>query len=70
MLSCCSGYSQGQFRLPTHKMQVYENVLRVPFLIKGPGITPGTQVRIHAVHYIVHECTAHMHAVLTIARAC
>lgn len=23
-------------------MQVYENVLRVPFLIKGPGIAPGT----------------------------
>jgi len=36
------GYSLGQFRLPTHKMQVYENVLRVPFLIKGPGIAPGT----------------------------
>lgn len=36
------GYSLGQFRLPTYKVQVYENVLRVPFLIKGPGIAPGT----------------------------
>ena len=37
------GYSLGQYRLPTHKMQVYENCLRVPFLIKGPGIVPGSQ---------------------------
>jgi N-acetylglucosamine-6-sulfatase len=37
------GYSLGQYRLPTHKMQVYENCLRVPFLIKGPGIQPGSQ---------------------------
>eukprot|EP00041_Stephanoeca_diplocostata_P003934 m.39508 g.39508 ORF g.39508 m.39508 type:complete len:609 (-) comp14720_c0_seq1:149-1975(-) len=36
------GYSLGQFRLPSHKMQVYDNNLRVPFLVKGPGISPGT----------------------------
>ena len=25
-------------------MQVYDNCLRVPFLVKGPGITPGQQI--------------------------
>lgn len=34
------GYSLGQYRLPTHKMQVYDNNLRVPFLARGPGILP------------------------------
>ena len=38
------GYSLGQFRLPSHKMQVYENNLRVPFLVRGPGIAPNTTV--------------------------
>ena len=38
------GYSLGQYRVPTHKMQVYDNCLRVPFLIRGPGITPGQTI--------------------------
>lgn len=38
------GYSLGQYRLMSHKMQVYENNLRVPFLMRGPGIAPGTEV--------------------------
>jgi N-acetylglucosamine-6-sulfatase len=40
------GYSLGQYRLPTHKMQVYENTLRVPFFIRGPGIEAGLQLPI------------------------
>ena len=42
------GYSLGEYRLPTHKMQVYENTLRVPFFVKGPGIEPGLQLPIVA----------------------
>ena len=37
LVSAQHGYSLGQYRLPTHKMQVYENTLRVPFFIRGPG---------------------------------
>ena len=32
------GYSQGQFRLCSHKMQVYDHGTRVPALFRGPGI--------------------------------
>jgi len=38
------GYSLGQYRLPSHKMQVYDNNLRVPMLLRGPGIAPGQQI--------------------------
>jgi len=38
------GYSQGQFRLCSHKMQVYDHGARVPALIRGPGIAPGMQL--------------------------
>jgi len=36
------GYSLGQFRIDSHKTQVYDHNTRVPMLIKGPGITPGS----------------------------
>jgi N-acetylglucosamine-6-sulfatase len=32
------GYSLGQFRLPSGKFQVYEHTLRVPFVVRGPGV--------------------------------
>jgi N-acetylglucosamine-6-sulfatase len=38
------GYSQGQFRLCSHKMQVYDHGTRVPALIRGPGIEPGLRL--------------------------
>lgn len=38
------GYSQGQFRLCSHKMQVYDHGTRVPALVKGPGIKSGSVV--------------------------
>lgn len=44
LFSSDHGYSLGQYRLPSHKMQVYDNNLRVPFLFRGPGITSGQQI--------------------------
>jgi N-acetylglucosamine-6-sulfatase len=36
------GYQFGHFRLPPGKMNVYEFDVRVPFLVRGPGIAPHT----------------------------
>eukprot|EP00937_MAST-01D_sp_MAST-1D-sp2_P005871 g5871.t1 len=36
------GYNLGQFRVDSDKTMVYDHGTRVPALIKGPGITPGT----------------------------
>jgi N-acetylglucosamine-6-sulfatase len=38
------GYSQGQFRVTSHKTQIYDHVTRVPMLITGPGIKAGTEL--------------------------
>ena len=35
------GYNLGQFRVDSDKTQAYDHVIRVPFLVKGPGIAPG-----------------------------
>eukprot|EP00041_Stephanoeca_diplocostata_P025266 m.657476 g.657476 ORF g.657476 m.657476 type:complete len:563 (-) comp22713_c0_seq8:2129-3817(-) len=35
------GYSLGEFRIDSHKTQVWDHNTRVPMMIKGPGITPG-----------------------------
>ena len=36
------GYSLGQFMVDSHKTQVWDHNTRVPMLIRGPGITPGS----------------------------
>eukprot|EP01065_Artemidia_motanka_P024764 TRINITY_DN2966_c0_g1_i1.p1 TRINITY_DN2966_c0_g1~~TRINITY_DN2966_c0_g1_i1.p1 ORF type:complete len:503 (+),score=186.63 TRINITY_DN2966_c0_g1_i1:76-1584(+) len=38
------GYSLGQFRIDSHKTQVYDHNTRVPMLISGPGVSPGSAV--------------------------
>jgi N-acetylglucosamine-6-sulfatase len=36
------GYNLGQFRVDSHKTQVYDHCTRIPFVIRGPGIAPGS----------------------------
>ncbi|XP_076339126.1 N-acetylglucosamine-6-sulfatase-like isoform X2 [Tachypleus tridentatus] len=40
-----NGFHLGQFSLPQDKRQLYEFDIRVPLLVRGPGITPGTVVK-------------------------
>jgi N-acetylglucosamine-6-sulfatase len=35
------GYNLGTFRLPSGKFHVFENDLRVPFFVRGPGVAAG-----------------------------
>lgn len=35
------GYSLGQFRVDSHKTQVYDHNTRVPMIIRGPGVVAG-----------------------------
>jgi len=35
------GYNLGQHRLPSCKLNVYDHDIRIPMVIKGPGIKPG-----------------------------
>jgi extracellular sulfatase Sulf len=37
------GYNLGQFRLPSGKFHYFENDIHVPLLVRGPGVTPGSQ---------------------------
>lgn len=39
-----NGQHLGEYRLPAGKRQAYDTDIRVPFLVKGPGITGGTKV--------------------------
>ena len=41
-LCLCAGYRFGQYRMPQGKWNSYDNDLRIPFVISGPGIMAGT----------------------------
>ena len=36
------GYHLGQHNLPSCKLQVYDHAIRVPMMMRGPGIAPGS----------------------------
>lgn len=36
------GYRFGQFRMPMGKWNVYENDIRIPMVVRGPGIKPNS----------------------------
>jgi len=44
MFTSDNGFNLGQFRIRQNKVHVYDNTLRVPFLIRGPGISAGLDV--------------------------
>ena len=42
MLKPAQGYNLGTFRLPVEKFHFLEADIRVPFLVRGPGVAPGS----------------------------
>ena len=36
-----NGFFHGEHRIPSGKLRVYEESMRVPLVIRGPGIPPG-----------------------------
>ena len=45
-----NGYFHGEHRTPDEKILGYEPSIRVPFMMRGPGIVPGTVVRERVVN--------------------
>ncbi|XP_074642046.1 N-acetylglucosamine-6-sulfatase-like [Tubulanus polymorphus] len=40
-----NGFHLGQYSLPTDKRQLYEFDIRVPLIVRGPGIKPNTEIQ-------------------------
>jgi N-acetylglucosamine-6-sulfatase len=53
-----NGFHMGEHDLPSGKMLAYEEDIRVPFVMRGPGVTPKT---------IITEMTANIDIAPTIA---
>ena len=45
-----NGYRFGQFQMPQLKLHPYENDIRVPMVIRGPGIVPNSTTDVLASH--------------------
>lgn len=45
-----NGFRLGQFRMPEAKLHPYENDVRVPMMILGPGIAPGSVSSLLSTH--------------------
>ena len=50
LFSSDHGYHMGQWRLPLEKMWPFETDQRIPFYVRGPGITPGTSLDVLGVN--------------------
>ena len=42
------GYQLGQMRLPSCKLNVYEHDIRIPMVLRGPGVKPGSKFSLPA----------------------
>ena len=40
-----NGYFHGEHRIPQYKQRIYEESIRVPLLMRGPGIPAGSRIR-------------------------
>ena len=47
-----AGYNLGTFRLPSGKFHVFENDLRVPYFIRGPGVEANTSLPMTLVNNV------------------
>jgi arylsulfatase A-like enzyme len=45
-----NGYFHGEHRIPTGKMRIYEESIRVPLLIRGPGVPEGVAIEPLAIN--------------------
>uniref|UniRef100_A0A8C4N8T7 N-acetylglucosamine-6-sulfatase n=1 Tax=Eptatretus burgeri TaxID=7764 RepID=A0A8C4N8T7_EPTBU len=45
-----NGYHTGQFSLPIDKRQLYEFDIRVPLIVRGPGLKPGQKFEVPVVN--------------------
>jgi len=45
-----NGFHMGEFRLPENKLQPYETDIRVPMMIRGPGITKNSKSSLLSSH--------------------
>eukprot|EP00658_Telonema_sp_P-2_P032385 TRINITY_DN23999_c0_g1_i1.p1 TRINITY_DN23999_c0_g1~~TRINITY_DN23999_c0_g1_i1.p1 ORF type:complete len:457 (-),score=109.56 TRINITY_DN23999_c0_g1_i1:246-1616(-) len=50
LLTSDNGYHLGQFGLAYDKRQLYEEDIRVPMVVRGPGIAPNTRTAAPAMH--------------------
>ena len=42
VLTSDHGYNLGHHRIPSNKFLLYDHSLRIPMVVRGPGIAPGT----------------------------
>lgn len=45
-----NGYRLGQFRMPINKLHPYENDIRVPMMMRGPGIAKNSTTSLMSTH--------------------
>ena len=58
VLTSDHGYNLGHHRIPSNKFLLFDHSLRIPMVVRGPGIAPGTNgvvstLRSHRLHRAV-----------------